>query len=184
MYRNSGLDSETNARKAILEDYNGFLNGKSKTNYFSHGLYADQVEFFTKHFPEENIHVLLFEDLVKNPKTSVLGIFNFLGLTEPEDMKYDLWVNKTQDRNLVGLAKIINIIAHKIPQGISKRISKKAENMVRVLLRKKMSGNKGPMKHEKDLDLCAEFMKLYIEDIHKLEKVIGRDLSIWINKYN
>jgi hypothetical protein len=51
-------------------------------SYKRRGLYVDVLDAYLSKFPADNIHVLLSEDLKKNPAMTCQDIFDFLGVSE------------------------------------------------------------------------------------------------------
>ena len=51
-----------------------------RRSYLSKGLYENQIKIWLDNFPREQIHILCTEDMKKNPKESLLKIFQFLGI--------------------------------------------------------------------------------------------------------
>lgn len=184
MYRQIGIDSQSDAKKAFAKDYKGYLAGKGKTNYFKHGLYANQVKWFFDRFSSEKIKVIIFEDFIKSQKSIVQDVLKFLGLDEVEGMDYDIWVNESKDFKTSRWSKIARYLINMIPKCLRKFVPVKLEkNMRKILLKKGINKNE-TNGYKKNPEICEEFMKKYIADIRKLEKIIDRDLSDWINKYS
>ena len=52
----------------------------SKGRYFGVGLYAAQIERFTRRFPKDQIHVVFFNELNKRPAETTRSAFEFLGV--------------------------------------------------------------------------------------------------------
>jgi len=99
---------------AIDEEIN-FLKNHSfrdtidhRRSYLSKGLYENQIKIWFDNFPREQIHILCTEDMKKNPKESLLKIFQFLGipnytLKNPQKQKsaeYKKMNDKTRERLL------------------------------------------------------------------------------------
>ena len=79
-----------------------------RRSYLSKGLYENQIKIWLDNFPREQIHILCTEDMKKNPKESLLKIFQFLGipnytLKNPQKQKsaeYKKMNDKTRERLL------------------------------------------------------------------------------------
>lgn len=48
--------------------------------YLARGLYADQIQRWLRHFPREQIHIFLFEDLCREPGRVLTEVEDFIGL--------------------------------------------------------------------------------------------------------
>jgi len=79
-----------------------------RRSYLSKGLYENQIKIWFDNFPREQIHILCTEDMKKNPKESLLKIFQFLGipnytLKNPQKQKlaeYKKMDDKTREKLL------------------------------------------------------------------------------------
>ena len=79
-----------------------------RRSYLSKGLYENQIKIWLDNFPREQIHILCTEDMKKNPKESLLKIFQFLGipnytLKNPQKQKlaeYKKMDDKTREKLL------------------------------------------------------------------------------------
>ena len=143
--------------------------------YIDRGFYYKQVKAYLDSF--ENVKVLLFEDLKKDPYKTLKDIFEYLEL----DTKYLDNIDFSKKFNVSGkpkiklLSKIIlakNPIAKLVKSSIPKETREKMKNFIyKVNLEKKET-----MKKE-----TREYLKnVYREDIEKLSELIGRDLSHWL----
>jgi len=102
-----GIEEEENFWKA-LELETERRNGKKipKTNLFQKSLYyskmidyAGEIKKFIEQFGKENIHVVIFEEFFKNPKTQLKSILKFLGANDT-DFAPDSFINKNPRRSL------------------------------------------------------------------------------------
>lgn len=50
--------------------------------YVEQGLYATHLRRWLQFFPREQIHIVLFEDVVNDPMRVAIGVFRFLGIDE------------------------------------------------------------------------------------------------------
>ena len=79
-----------------------------RRSYLSKGLYENQIKIWLDNFPREQIHILCTEDMKKNPRESLLKIFQFLGipnytLKNPQKQKlaeYKKMDDKTREKLL------------------------------------------------------------------------------------
>lgn len=142
--------------------------------YKSKGYYAKQLYRYYSLFPKENIKVLLFEDLVKNPIQTSQEIFDFLNVDStfiPNTSKkanvsgtpqgiFGWLIMKLRYYNLIPNIQFSNYLPPFIIQFIFKLAYKKTT----------------PLNQELAKRLTQKFYK---EDILNLEKLIGKDLSHW-----
>lgn len=60
--------------------------GWMKYGYFRGGCYASQIQNFFENFPKDRFYILLQEDLIRDQRTSMKNIFNFLGVNPKFDI--------------------------------------------------------------------------------------------------
>ena len=145
-------------------------------HYKSKGYYAEQLEQYFNLFPKENIKVVLFEDLVKNPIRITQEVFKFLNIDNsfiPDTSKkanvsgtpkglFGLFIMKLRYYNLIPNIQFSNYVPGFIIQFIFNSAYKKA-NPLSADLKKRLT------------------LTYYKEDILKLEKLIGKNLQHWLS---
>jgi len=145
-------------------------------HYKSKGYYAEQLEQYFNLFPKENIKVVLFEDLVKNPIRITQEVFKFLNIDNsfiPDTSKkanvsgtpkglFGLFIMKLRYYNLIPNIQFSNYLPGFIIQFIFNSAYKKA-NPLSADLKKRLT------------------LTYYKEDILKLEKLIGKNLQHWLS---
>ena len=57
---------------------------KKNPSYIYKGYYSYFFENYLKYFPRENIHIVLFDDIKRNPRTVLRGIHDFLGVKDKD----------------------------------------------------------------------------------------------------
>ncbi|MEK6760766.1 MAG: sulfotransferase [Nanoarchaeota archaeon] len=150
------------------------------------GFYYEQLKPYFDLFPKENIKIILHEDLIKNPEKITKEFYEFLGVDSnyiPKNL-HEKPAKTTSTRFRV-LRKTINFLAE-----ISHYMEdSKLGGFVFYAKRKTNIGGffnkindvnvKEFEKPKLDLELKKKLKKTYIEDIEKLEKIIGRNLNDW-----
>ena len=145
-------------------------------HYKDKGYYAKQLQRYFTLFPKENIKVLLFEDLVKDPIKTTQEIFKFLNIDNsfiPDTSKkanvsgtpkglFGWLIMKLRYYNLIPNIQFSNYLSDLMIQFIFKSAYKKAS----------------PLAPELKKRLTHTFYK---EDILKLEKLIEKDLQHWLS---
>ena len=145
-------------------------------HYKSKGYYAEQLEQYFNLFPKENIKVVLFEDLVKNPIRITQEVFKFLNIDNsfiPDTSKkanvsgtpkglFGLFIMKLRYYNLIPNIQFSNYVPGFIIQFIFNSAYKKA-NPLSADLKKRLT------------------LTYYKEDILKLEKLISKNLQHWLS---
>jgi len=62
-------------------------SSKSK-GYFSRGVYIKYIEEYLKYFKRSDIHIMIFEELIDNPKKELKKLYNFLGIDDSDKLLY------------------------------------------------------------------------------------------------
>ena len=145
-------------------------------HYKSKGYYAEQLERYFTLLPKENIKVLLFEDLVKNPIKITQEVFKFLNIDKtfiPNTTKkanvsgipkgvFGWIIMKLRYYNLIPNMHFSNYLPNFMIQFIFNSAYKKARPLPKEL-KKKITNT------------------YYKEDILKLEKLIEKNLQHWLS---
>lgn len=181
MVRN-GKESEP-FEQALAEESERLRREPEKwVNYFSQGLYGKYLEAWTGAFNKEQFLFLLTEDLKASPPNTLRTIFRFLEVTEDFVGNYDLKKNvasaprsKLLMRFLSHSSKIKEAIKFVLPFKLKKRLRNAAYELN---LRKLESPGSIPQ------SIADNLRALYLDDIKKLEGIIGRDLSAWYVRDN
>ncbi len=153
------------------EEYRQNNNYDFIWSYKRGGLYYEQVRAYKNRFT--NVKVLLLEEFSKDPEKEMASIFEFLQV----DTSFRVSTEVTH--NVSG--KPSNFIARFLlsrDNNVSQILRELLKKYVRREWLEKISSKF--MIKEKILDTDANFLKdYYQEDIHKLEKLLDKDLSIW-----
>ena len=166
---------EIDFEKAFSENDSVLQTGNKKHFYLEKGFYSIQLKRYFDVFPKEQIKVILFEDIIKNPKGITQEVFEFLGVDSsfiPNTSKkanvsgvpkgYLGWtVMKLRKNNLIPDIEFSKVLPRFLVELILKTVYSKPKKMNKELVKKLTR-------------------KYYLEDIKKLEKLINQDLSTWI----
>jgi len=183
MYLNIGLELNTNAGKAFDRDYREYKAGKTTTNYYRHTLYSEQIKYIFDRFHRDKVKIILFEEMVADPKSTVCDILDFLGLEHIEGMNFDIWKNKAGEKIPSGLFRIVRKLLDFIPKKLRNRLPDGLLRSMRKFFSKRNTTNKRTISYHKDPEVCRILMERLSDDIADLEKILGKDLSSWKEKY-
>lgn len=150
---------------------------KYNYSYFSRGYYSAQVERFLRLFPKENMLFIVFEDdLIKNRKATFERIQDFLGVP-PAALDLDIRSNEAatpKNKMVHELTRKKNPVRSLAGQLLPKKVRRKIQQF---LGRKNSEAVQTPrLEKAKEQELIHRY---FISDIHRLEKLIDRDLSSW-----
>ena len=132
------------------------------------GFYGEQILRYMKFFDKNQIKIIIFEEFIKDTKSHMKEILDFLNVPAPLPENFKRIHNKfTVPKNklvklLIQNASIRHLVKNFLPRESGRQIKK--------LLDKE--GNKPTMKLEDKIFL----QKLYLEDSKKLEKLLNKKL--------
>ncbi|HET9908870.1 MAG TPA: sulfotransferase, partial [Anaerolineales bacterium] len=138
-------------------------------------LYHKRLKRYFDLFPRDQIKIIIFEEFRKNPAQTLVDLFSFLGV-DPNFVP-----DTSVQHNPAGVPKIrlLNkLFFHPTLIRTAKAIF--PESVHERLKQVQQQNLKAPPKFPPDLR--AKLLDIYREDINKLEGLLGRDLSIWLNK--
>lgn len=149
------------------------------------GFYYEYLSRYYSRFPAENIRVYLYEDFQSNPAAVLKDIFEFVGVDS--QFKPDLSIRYNESGIVKN--KVLNAV---IGQGglLSRSIQvlfppSAYEKMKKNLsLKKKITNLRGKNLAQPKLDNAVRQRiteEIYGDDIRKLQQLIGKDLSHWLN---
>jgi hypothetical protein len=149
-----------------------------KFSYIDRGLYSKQIQRYLQFFPIENMFFIIFEDeFIINRKTTINNLLKFLNIKQDYNLDINLKSNSAYSSKYKFLSRLINednIIKH-IGKSLMPSIIK---DKIRTFLEEY---NKSDIKEHLSSDFKKEIIdKYYAEDIKKLEKLINKDLSVWL----
>lgn len=139
-------------------------------NYIDYGFYFDQIKSYKNTF--DRVRIYLFEDLDTNPLLLVQDIFDFLNVDAsfiPDtNLRYNITTGSRFAGNLIYKPNLIKgAIKIFLPHTMRTKIKNK---IVKGCTRKLQLG-------ECEIETLK---KIYREDILKLQELIDRDLSQWL----
>ncbi|HLD97900.1 MAG TPA: sulfotransferase [Candidatus Nanoarchaeia archaeon] len=155
-------------------------------NYMERGMYYKHLKVYFDLFPRKNIHVIIYEDINKNPEKVVKELYRFLGVNpnfKPKSLHEK--VNPQQATKVKSLRYIINFL-RKITLflenvGLGKIISFiKRSTKINSFFESINKANKKKVKKEQmSSELFEKIRKVYEKDTKDLEKLINRKLTEW-----
>jgi hypothetical protein len=164
-------------RKAGLQVPNSvFL--EAMLYYRSIADFAPQVERYMNLFPSEQIHIILYDDFAVNRTKTNQGLMDFLGISYLQ-VDQNNHVNNT-DAVEFNSSKFLN----RMYPGQMSLIRKVLPETVRQKLQFTKSIIAAPnISNAIPLELKETLIQEFAPKINKLEKLIDKDLSNWLQKY-
>ncbi len=142
--------------------------------YVQLGFYSVQLQRYYERFDRNQIKVYLYEDLSNSPIQVIQDIFTFLGVDAT------FVPNMSTKPNISGMPK--NQVWHSFlrkPHVIKETF----KPLVPVQLRKKITmtlRNQNLVKPQLSPQIRQQLLPVFREDILRLQELIGRDLSPWL----
>jgi hypothetical protein len=145
-------------------------------HYKSVGFYSAQLERYFDTFRRDQIKVYLYEDMGSNPVSVLQDIFRFLGVDDTFVPDVSL------KHNVSGVPK--SQVLHEL---LNKRnpIKSAFKPLLPVKLRKRLNRGltgRNLVKPQLSPEVRAQLIEAYSEDILKVEELIQRDLSKWLER--
>jgi len=147
-------------------------------HYKRMGLYANQIESYQKAF--SNVKVVLYDDLVADPVKLMQDLYEFLGVDSTFVPDTSTRFNVSGKPKNKGLQKLFRYLLFEPSwfEKILKPLYRPFESKIASFLHRRMQKNVQP-KEEMNPETRKKLQEFFKEDILRLEKLIGRDLSMW-----
>ncbi len=187
-YLYNGTEDESDFEKAwYLQNKrrNGFFIPKTKNNdvkrtlYKEIGTFSKQIKRTWKHFPQNQIKIILFDDFIMDTKLIYSEVLTFLGLPDDRQIEFPR-INENKTRKYSQLYSFYNSKSNYLRQYINKlyRLFNIQSIGIKKLLNKydSISIKRKPLNPEFKRALSLEFST----EIKSLEDILKRDLSHWI----
>ena len=147
-------------------------------HYFHMGLYYEQVKRYFDTFNRERVQIHIFEEFIKDPEKTCKEIFSFIGV-DPGFIPLIEKHNMAASFRFGFLHKLLlspPTILSKVYQALPMRSKLFIYDVARSLFRMNLQDMSRPPMEKSIRD---RLMVRYRENIHQLEGLLGRDLSLW-----
>jgi hypothetical protein len=144
----------------------------AQSSHVKEGFYYRRLKRYLDLFPREQLKIYLFEEFKKDAGRIVNELFGFLGV----DTRLSLDTSVRHNPGAVPRFRLLNRVLY----------SPRLARIARALF----PGMKGTLKHVRQLnlnpapklpgDLRAELVRIYREDILRVQELLDRDLSVWL----
>lgn len=172
-----GCEITLDFQKALkLEDERMRSDWYPKWFYKTKGYYYQQLKRYYELFDQDQIMICLYDDLTSRQSELIRELFSFLGVDE--EFQPDVSQRHNQSR-LVKNQQIDQLVRKRSRlKDIARSLVSSQVLSFASTLAKRMNSRELQMREETRRHLLNE----YREDISKLEGLINRDLSIWLEK--
>ena len=144
--------------------------------YQQSGFYYQQLKHYYDRFPHQNIRVYLYEDWNRQPEATLQDIFGFLRVETPRQSI------SIERRNVTFLPR--SFAAHRLliqPHLIKSMLKPLLPQSLRHTIISSLQSLNQTKPPPLDPELRRQLTEEYRDDILKLQDLIGRDLSHWLN---
>jgi hypothetical protein len=162
--------------EAIRQEQAGERDNWSWGQYIGIGLYYSELIHYYEKFDRRQIKVYLYDDLKENPAALVRDLYQFL------EVDHNFLSDTRREYNVGGIPK--SRMLHKSYMTKNNPIKSAIRPLLSTRLRKKVfqrlivSNTSSPMLDPKKRE---ELLPLFRADIVKLQNLIERDLSNWLD---
>lgn len=165
----SGFLMRTRRGEAVESFYKELT---AKSSHVKEGFYYRRLKRYLDLFPREQTKIYLFEEFKKDAGRIVTELFGFLGV----DTKFVLDTSVRHNPGAVPKLRLLNRLLY-------------SPTLARIA-RSLFPGMKGALKQVRQInlspapklppDLRAQLVALYREDILKVQELLDKDLSVWL----
>jgi hypothetical protein len=177
MVRN-GTEPLTDFAQALREEETGARQKSIFQDYVGRGLYYGQLKRYFNTFGQDQVRVYLYEDLSDAPTATLRDAFRFLGVDDSFVPDVSIRHNvsgypkyKALDELLRRPKRVKHALKMHLPARLRWRLSKAFDN-----LKTRNLVVPPPVESE----VRRQLMEVYREDVLKLQDLICRDLSGWL----
>jgi len=144
--------------------------------YYTTGLYSQQVERFLEIFGRDNVRIYLFEDFIADPRRICGDVFRFLGV----DPNFQPEIAVHNEARIPAIPRLQFWLRTRAPRYLRFLPAKMRRELIARLMEANTRSGSTPAR---DLELEQRLLESYRTDIGKLEQLIERDLSLWLNEH-
>ena len=145
------------------------------------GYYYKYLNRFYDTFDKDQIHVILFDDILKNPSQVIKNVFNYIGVDDtflPSQTHKKINESKITKNKYIssGIYTLINLLEKMRFKKLAYDVQ--SDHRISMIYSKI---NKKPYKYNPmNSATRKDLIRLFENDIKSLEKLIKRDLGAWI----
>jgi hypothetical protein len=172
MYAREGRESDDFERALALQESRRRA-GDPTGYYLATGEYADQLARFLEHFPREQLHVWLYDDLDADTDRVMGEVFTAIGVdphvSSPPVERHNVGgvPTSTRDRVLLSTRARLRPMLRRLPlAGLRRRMSDTLDGRLQ--------------RPSIDPDVRSQLVEHFRPDIERVQQLIDRDLSAWL----
>jgi len=132
------------------------------------GLYFNQVQKYVDIFGKNQVKIIIFEELIKNPKTIIEEILEFLGYNKP----LETFENEVHNPYSIVRGPVAGYI---FQHDMVRKFAQMIPSSSRRILKEKVI-LKQQQKPKMNEEVKKKLVNFYHNDVEKLKTLLGRDL--------
>ena len=136
--------------------------------YIEIGMYSKQIQVYLEKFGPENVLILLYDDLVRDPRACIAEVFKHLSVDEHHTVDMKLHNAFSMPRS--GFVRTL------FQSGLAKQMGSQLPDGLKRAVKSVTHSRNRPDQSSDDPQLA----KIFQEDIGRVSEIIGRDLSSWL----
>ena len=173
-----------NAKKENALDFGKALEGPFAEDYLVKSRYYEHIEYIYRHFDREHVHVVLFDDIVREPENVTRDLYRFVGVDDGfRPIALSKAVNRTRTGDPLPGHLELTVNKHFRPRGRKSELrGLRARLFAGIQLVDRLIGKLTPERRLPEFDpqtKRALYDEHFRDDVAKLEQLLGRDLSSW-----
>lgn len=143
-------------------------------DYIGFGRYCDQVGAYLDAFGRDKVLILWYDDIERDPQETCRTIYKFLGVDQSFVADVSTRYNSLTGEPAVNWIMAALLSRNRIKRAVAARVPRKLRLIIiylfaKLLLRRKEMA--GPTR--------TKLMRIFAEDLDRLEELTQRDLSAW-----
>ena len=165
---------EDRARGQRIPDIADFPQGLL---YRRIGMYAEQVRRYLATFPPEQVHVILFDDFVRDTEAVYVDVLRFLGVY---DLNYRPEFKRVNENRRLAFVALEHFVKRRT--SIRRQIKALSPRLYSSLYSTFRGLNARPARREEMApELRKQLIERFASDVAALSALLDRDLSAWRN---
>ena len=149
----------------------------SNPSYVEQSMYYTQLARWLEHFPLASFHVVIFEELFRDPARALRDLYEFVGVSPsfvPASMHEKINEGRVPRSRLIDKGmQLSTSTLRAVGAGWM------VESLKKAGLEKKVKAANSRSSDPLDAPLAARLREAFAVEIEKLATLLGRDLSIW-----
>ena len=174
-------------RQRGVESSDNFIESLRRKDgkYINESLYGKALERYLKYFGREQIHIIFFEDYIRNKNQVVEGLLHFLGIDDASNLSYPRSiVNKGKDIKSIRIVRFIGLLRKiyitTLPNWI-KRVLRLCgqKKIVKCLVERSLKAREDGKDDGLETFNRVIALRYFINDIEFLEDLLKIRLETW-----